>query len=107
MTDQELLELAAKAAGIEIHPSIEGKDCLAIVDKSGYWGDEHKYWNPLTDDGDAFRLAVNLRMIIDPYTGLIAIPPNIIIATINTNGIGAATRRAIVQVAAEIGKGQG
>ena len=89
MTDQELLELAAKAAQIDHWYGKEG-----TVD-----------WNPITDDGDAFRLAVNLRMIIDPYSGAVAIPPSIVIATVNTGDIYAATRRAIVQVAAEIGKG--
>lgn len=48
MTDRELLELAAKAAG--------------------YWNTEFNCydgaiaWNPLTDDGDALRLAVRLRL---------------------------------------------
>jgi hypothetical protein len=44
MTDRELLEAAAKAAG--------GNFVIG-------------YWNPLTDDGDALRLAVRLRLDID------------------------------------------
>ena len=58
MTDKELLELAAKAAGIEYNPNY-GK---------GFWVGEFysgKEWNPLTDDGDALRLAVKLKMRID------------------------------------------
>ena len=54
MTDRELLELAAKAAGIEIDPidaQHEPQDWVA--------------WNPLTDDGDALRLAVKLKMTVD------------------------------------------
>jgi hypothetical protein len=47
MTDQELLELAAKACGLE-----EAK--LRI---------EFNQWNPLTDDGDALRLAVKLNFL--------------------------------------------
>jgi hypothetical protein len=50
MTDRELLELAAKAAGI---------DAVDI----GY------EWNPLIDDGDALRLAVKLNMTLMPNTG--------------------------------------
>jgi hypothetical protein len=60
MTDKELLEAAARAAGIDygwqhIYDDYEG--CTA--DK---WD-----WNPLTDDGDALRLAVKLD--IDFYMG--------------------------------------
>jgi len=46
MTDRELLEAAAKAAGIQVHPDgIEWNR-----NEEGY------RWNPLTDDGDALRL---------------------------------------------------
>jgi len=44
-TDRELLEKAAKAAGID--PQWDGL----------FW-----QWNPLTDDGDALRLAVTLGL---------------------------------------------
>lgn len=60
-TDRELLELAAKAASYkhlrycEIHmamvPEPEGEDLLPF-----------SMWNPLTDDGDALRLAHALGM---------------------------------------------
>ena len=90
MTDQELLELASKASQIDHWYGKEG-----TVD-----------WNPLTDDGDAFRLAVKLKMIIDPYFGAVAFPPSMVCVIVNKGDIYAATRRAIVQVAAEIGKGQ-
>ena len=57
MTDREYLELAAKAAGIELrwHP-----DGTAYSDSrcKDYWG----VWNPLTDDGDALRLAVKCNL---------------------------------------------
>lgn len=49
MTDQELLELAAKAAG----PSIKFYNgAYRDMKRGGY------EWNPLDDDGDAFRLQV-------------------------------------------------
>ena len=44
MSDRELLEAAAKAAGLTITPMMF----------------ELGKWNPLEDDGDALRLAVNL-----------------------------------------------
>ncbi len=43
MTDRELLEYAAKAAGL---------DHLWVVEIDGI----SPNWNPLTDDGDALRL---------------------------------------------------
>ena len=87
MTNKELLELAAKAAGYKMHPEKFVGD---------YWLKDGMVWNPLTDDGDALRLAVKLKLLDqhnviygqwdggdDPY---------------------AAQRRAIVRAAAEIGK---
>ena len=55
-TDLELLTLAAKAAGI----------CWDR-DSEVWFGDPfvHGDWNPLDDDGDAFRLAVKLRLHVD------------------------------------------
>ena len=116
MTDRELLELTAKAAGYKVHHTVEGKDCLAIIDPSGYWGNEHKYWNPLTDDGDALRLAVKLRLAV--YTAIDngrppmyaaawagGYPNNIRCEGEHGTDPYAATRRAIVRAAAEIGRG--
>ena len=54
MTDRELLELAAKAAGYQ-YAKFGG---YIVVD--GIPGN----WNPLTDDGDALRLAVKCRIEI-------------------------------------------
>ena len=109
MTDRELLELAAKAAGV-----------------AGFWVDDGlntgsnatpAVWNPLDDDGDALRLAVKLG--IDVVWADIGDGPHVLTG----NRLGpfsieklpirmfafdkelAATRRAIVRAAAEIGKG--
>lgn len=65
-TDRELLGLAAKAAGIELY----WEPCLTSAGKiyrphlliEGTWG--HGAWNPLTDDGDALRLAIDLDINI-------------------------------------------
>lgn len=56
-TDRELLELAAKAAGYEVqpHPNRKSIPRLQFVSQG-------KNWNPLTDDGDALRLAHALGM---------------------------------------------
>jgi hypothetical protein len=50
-TDRELLELAAKAAGIIGQQDDDGSVWLVRLEQ---------WWNPLTDDGDAFRLAMKL-----------------------------------------------
>ncbi len=62
--DRELLELAAKAAGFRW-------DSYGW-DGEGNWWDPSRQeyplsWNPLTDDGDALRLAVRLGISITPY----------------------------------------
>lgn len=69
MTDRELLEAAAKAAGISIDKSAANG---GGVDNTGFdmagnavldWRNG-KTWNPLSDDGDALRLAAHLRFDI-------------------------------------------
>ena len=62
MTDRDLLEAAAKAAGID-HRRIMDRGVAAVVVD----GVIVHTWNPLTDDGDALRLAVALRLDISIY----------------------------------------
>lgn len=100
MTDRELLELAAKAAGIKVFFDDEG-DCYRVK-ASG----NRAYWNPLTDDGDALRLAVRLRLVcgfVDPncWAELSGNYPHFEPSEPDPL---AATRRAIVRAAAGIGK---
>jgi hypothetical protein len=86
MTDRELLELAAKAAGIKV---------LVSFDRARRdWS-----WNPLDDDGAALRLAVQLGLLGAPFMTLAWIE------ALGDSDSYAATRRAIVRVAAEIGRG--
>lgn len=110
MTDRKLLELAAKAAGIEgryheIHPE-DGAFCFScgIMRK----GSTLKPWNPLTNDGEALRLAVKLNIGIDPrHAAVAAVSFNREHATIEFGGNGTmqqATRLAIVRIASEIGR---
>ena len=53
MTDKELLELAAKSVGIKGAWS-SGREGIRTI----YSQSDDLVWNPLTDDGDALRLAV-------------------------------------------------
>ena len=98
MTDRELLELAAKAAGIELrwHP-----DGTAYSDSrcKDYWG----VWNPIADDGDALRLAVKLKLLIDGCSNCAQTMEQDFGWFYGKGDEYAATRRAIVRAAAEIG----
>ena len=97
MSDRELLELAAKAAGID--PNWDGL----------FW-----QWNPLTDDGDALRLAVRLGLAIRALEKCVYVEsdPETLLGQSTVSELEmykgdpyAATRLAIVRAAAEIGKG--
>jgi len=59
MSDHELLELAAKAAGIELEYCSTSGFHWVTSKYSGLW------WDPLNVDGDAFRLAVNLNLCVE------------------------------------------
>lgn len=91
MTDRELLELAAKAAGLDYI-----KDCVWI--ENGFYSPlnhhERVEWNPLENDGDAFRLAARLG---------IDVTWNRANRSIGVEELRAA-RRAIVRAAAELGR---
>ena len=57
MTDRELLEAAARAAGIANTGEVYALG-LKLLDGP------HNYWNPLANDGDALRLAVALLISV-------------------------------------------
>ena len=59
-TDVELLQAAAKAAGIEAEWNQGCGDALHLTAPDA----TAIYWNPLRDDGQAFRLACALRLTI-------------------------------------------
>ena len=62
-TDRELLELAAKAAGID-WVGIMGNGALATGKNGACLIGP---WSPLTDDGDALRLAVKMHFDLNFY----------------------------------------
>lgn len=93
--DITLLELAAKAAGLmfKIGDGMNAGRPGFTPKASTYW----QGWNPLTDDGDALRLAVKLG--ITPQVKYQGSNDEVLLADC------AWVRRAIVKMAAEIGKG--
>lgn len=125
MTDRELLEMAAKAAGVTILtegrppafggfwvqvPKEELHDAPDNVDLDDEW---LRVWNPLTDDGDALRMAVKLNISLS-LAETASEEPEAAIWDYGSEewsyfkgGPGdrlAATRRAIVRAAAAIGE---
>ncbi|WP_434141424.1 hypothetical protein JQR84_23820 (plasmid) [Pseudomonas luteola] len=69
MTNRELLELAAKAAGYTASYASEATNLPGMMARYGleealYVEEIGEWWNPLEDDGDALRLAVKLQLNI-------------------------------------------
>lgn len=105
-TDRELLVLAAKAIGATEYGGPDDCRGPGIVLLNGlpthYEGHgEFGYkWDPLTDDGDALRLAVQLNLLNDPR---FLHERDVLMFTKNTPKL-EATRLAIVRAAAEVGR---
>jgi hypothetical protein len=115
-TDRQLLELAAKAAGLRIDKSPyngggAGNTGFDVCGNAVLDWHNGKTWNPLTSDGDALRLAVKLQLLVDvadhnhetvviwadgPFDG---------VREPHETDPYAATRRAIVRAAAAIAEG--
>lgn len=106
MTDKELLELAAKAAGMTL--TWEGDNPPYPRSRSIEQPNLNPPWNPRVNDGDAFRLAVKLRMdVMLDCSESIRVQANDCAVDVTEPLCGdncAATRRAIFHAAAEIGR---
>ena len=108
MDDRELLKLAANAAGMMF---IDDRESGLTIQR-GHDGCPYNYaWNPLTDDSDALRLAVKLRMIVrvEDYGASARIEGKPHGAWNGCEahlygGIESATRRCIVRAAAELAR---
>ena len=132
MSDDELLVLAAKAAGIgpldfdyakrEGHGFYVGP--RLPMPNGVLMAAMYTYWRPLEDDGDALRLAVKLGLAITPYP-IYSKPKHSVVVKqfdharylrgegedvrceeieVHNDDALAATRRAIVRAAAAIGE---
>lgn len=112
MNDREMLEMAAKAAGLEV--VFSGDECFLAELHGNPSFLFIKRWNPRDDDGDALRLAVKLRMEIDhnhpaDYAPWVSVRAqgerncSVVEFDMEQERMGA-TRLAIVRAAAEIGR---
>jgi hypothetical protein len=103
MNDNELLRLSAKAIGFELEYR-RGSDAFYYDDPDS--GRER--WDPLSDDGQALRLAIKLGTCIvfmeecDSVVAEHSAQGVMIVEAMDDYG----TRRAIVRAAAEIGNRQ-
>ena len=103
--DKDLLTWAAKAAGIITSNWNDGTEPyssgLGFITESG------SIWNPLSNDGDAFRLATKLELSIDyakwTHTVFYGVDKFVQEDWHNKNSY-VAIRRAIVRAAVELGK---
>lgn len=100
ISDRELLERAARAAGIVI---IGWNQSYAHFET-----EEHGFWNPLTDSGDALELAVLVRALCPGWTFHLTIGSSASVCGgpgsqeyHNTDPM-ASTRRSIVRAAAAL-----
>ena len=103
MTDRELLEAAAKAAGLTIHAGNQaGRDACGAGDVGLWISNLTTCWNPLQNDGDAFRLAVTLEIDIC-FGANYVIADDVQAPTVNNaDDKFSAVRQAIVRAAAVI-----
>jgi hypothetical protein len=112
MTDRELLELAAKAAGATWIDDSWPQDLPGLMLD---FGNGTTQWNPLDDDGDALRLAIVCRLTVctdddatvsasEQWRGDSPASVFITQSVCECDDKHAATRRAIVRAAAEIGR---
>lgn len=108
MEDRELIELAAKAAGIR-GQFLDDEFWLGGIRTA----DNDKTWSPLGRDGDAFRLASKLHMTLVMLTGECEVlfdnsgRESSVVQDDGEEGElndAELTRRAIVRAAAEIGR---
>lgn len=101
MTDKELIVLAALAIGVDMEA---GQEILVFND---VYPERQRRWDPLGDDGDALRLAVKLSFNVYHAAASVFVEDLDVDVEVYEGYEGdklAATRRAIVRAAAEIGK---
>jgi hypothetical protein len=113
-TDQELLQMAAKALD---NPKIRWNgaiwcNCERMNPADARGNRYPSEWNPLTDDGDALRLAAKVGLTIEVFHGRTIAKTHFskgaqfsfVVADEKGKDVLAVTRRAIVRAAAEIGR---
>lgn len=114
MNDRELLEMAANAAGLNVEwkEYSNAPSTMVVRYENPIDGVTGYQWNPLTDDGDALRLAVKLHLHVSIQGDMPGDEMRTSVAHASFGSVcewsngdeGRATRIAIVRAAAEIGR---
>lgn len=68
-TDKELLESAAKAAGLTHLTYCEVWNCMAVYNHAGGYFEWDTYWNPTRRSSDAMDLLTRLQLCVQGHDG--------------------------------------
>lgn len=103
--DRVFLERAVEAAGLTVMPSIHYQDGIAVVNEEVDFREPVVVWNPLDDDGDAFRLLVSAQVKLtightEVSASSGAFVGRALIRAGTKDAIRAAARRAVVRAVA-------
>lgn len=110
LTDKELLLKAAQAAGYGLNARKQSEREAEMPNEPSLWLTHATWWNPLTDSGQALELAVALEMDIGQMVteGCVTVTALAFDSDVAAHDVPwgtdalAATRRAIVLVAADL-----
>lgn len=107
---RKLLDLAAKAARVKIEWNVMiNRNSPILAPKTqqerNWLGHEHTPWNPLSDDGDALRLAIDIELDVSfGKSGAVVEFGRLQIEELDASDPYEAVRLAIVRAAAAIGE---
>ena len=111
--NRELLESAAKAAGLTHLTYCEAWDCMAVYNQAGGYFEWGSYWNPRRDSDDAMTLIAHLQLCVQGHDDGVTAGNSkgtIIVEVDYSPGCESsmieATKLAITKVAAAIGRSQ-
>lgn len=106
MTDQELIQSAAKAAGFTYDPTMTGEDGTLV---GCYRTDDVQtryVWNPLSDEKDAIEVMIRVQINLEPKEDRIwaHYGTNLHLSEPSDGATSPAFCRVITRMAAEVGK---
>lgn len=111
--NRELLESAAKSAGLTHLTYCEAWDCMAAYNQAGGYFEWGSYWSPRRDSDDAMNLIAHLQLCVQGHDDGVTAGNSkgtIIVEVDYSPGCESsmidATKLAITKVAAAIGRSQ-
>ena len=111
--NRELLESAAKAAGLTHLTYCEVWNCMAVYNHAGGYFEWDTYWNPRLDSDEAMALIAHLQLCVQGRdTGVtVSNPKGTVVVEVEyspgcESSMIEATKLAITKAAAAIGRSQ-